>query len=92
MRTIVQLLKDKQSNGVSLGMTTLLYLVGTSVGPVLAGIFMQTNQAVLPLVGSFPAPQAYNLIFLTATLMSVLSIVLVGTITRRKAKPKIVMK
>ena len=71
-------------------MTTLLYLIGTSVGPVLAGIFMQANQTVLPLIGSFPSPQSYNLIFLTATLMSILSIVLVGTITRR-AKPKIVM-
>jgi MFS family permease len=89
---IVLVNTPKQSNGVSLGMTTLLYLIGTSVGPVLAGIFMQANQTVLPLVGSFPAPQAYNLIFLTATLMSILSIVLVGTITGRKAKPKIVMK
>jgi fucose permease len=82
----------KQSNGVSLGMTTLLYLIGTSVGPVIAGIFMQANQTVLPLIGSFPAPRAYDLIFLTATLMSILSIVMVGTITRRKAKPKVVMK
>ena len=82
----------KESNGVSLGMTTLLYLIGTSVGPILEGIFMQANQTVLPLIGSFPAPQAYNIIFLTATLMSVLSIVLVGTITRRRAKPKITMK
>ncbi|MGB8935003.1 MAG: MFS transporter [Candidatus Nitrosopolaris sp.] len=89
---IVLVNTPKQSNGVSLGMTTLLYLIGTSVGPVLAGIFMQANQAVLPLAGSFPAPQAYNLIFLTAALMSILSIVLVGTITGRKVKPKIVMK
>ena len=37
----------KQSNGVSLGMTTLLYLIGTSVGPVMAGIFMQANQAFI---------------------------------------------
>ncbi len=88
---IVLVNTPKQSNGVSLGMTTLLYLIGTSVGPVLAGIFMQANQTVLPLIGSFPAPHAYNLIFLTATLMSILSIVLVGTITRR-AKPKIIMK
>jgi hypothetical protein len=73
-------------------MTTLLYLIGTSVGPVIAGIFMQANQTVLPLIGSFPGPQAYNLIFLTATLMSVLSIVLVGTTARRKAKPEVVMK
>jgi MFS family permease len=82
----------KQSNGVSLGMTTLLYLIGTSVGPVIAEIFMQANQTVLPVIGSFPGPQAYNLIFLTTTLMSVLSIVLVGTTARRKAKPEVVMK
>jgi hypothetical protein len=53
---------------------------------------MQANQTVIPLIGSFPGPQSYNLIFLTAALMSILSIVLVGTITGRKAKPKIVMK
>src|SRR5438105_9523101 len=59
---IVLVNTPKQSNGISLGMTTLLYLIGTSVGPVLAGIFMQANQTVLPLIGSFPAPQSYNLI------------------------------
>jgi MFS family permease len=82
----------KQSNGVSLGMTTLLYLIGTSVGPVLAGIIMQANQIYLPHIGSFPAPQSYNLIFLSAVLMSIVSIALAGTITGRRAKPKIVMK
>jgi len=82
----------KQSNGVSLGMTTLLYLIGTSVGPVLAGIIMQANQIFLPRIGSFPAPQSYNLIFLAAVLMSIVSVVLAGTITGRRAKPEIVMK
>ena len=82
----------KQSNGVSLGMTTLLYLIGTSVGPVLAGVFMQANQTLLPFIGSFPAPQSYNLIFLTAVIMSVLSIILAGVMTGRKAKPEIVMR
>jgi hypothetical protein len=28
-------------------MTTLIYLIGTSVGPVIAGIFMQANQVLL---------------------------------------------
>ena len=81
-----------RSNGVSLAMTTLLYLIGTSVGPVLAGVIMQANQTLLPLIGSFPAPQSYNIIFLIATIMSVLSIVLVGTIAGRKAKPEIIVK
>jgi MFS family permease len=82
----------KQSNGVSLGMTTLLYLIGTSIGPVLAGLFMQANQIHLPLIGSFPSPQSYNLIYLTAALMSVLSVILVGTIAGRRTKPEIIKK
>ena len=88
----------KQSNGVSLGMTTLLYLIGTSVGPVIAGIFMQANQAFVKGVSSsggvslFPSAQSYNLIFLTAILLSIVSIVLVSNIKKRAPNPNIVMK
>ncbi|MGB8024230.1 MAG: MFS transporter, partial [Nitrososphaeraceae archaeon] len=55
----------KQSNGISLGMTTLLYLIGTSVGPVIAGICLQANQSFVKGISgsSFPASQSYNLIF-----------------------------
>jgi hypothetical protein len=91
----------KQSNGVSLGMTTLLYLIGTSVGPVIAGIFMQANQAFIKGISSssssadvslFPTAQSYNLIFLTAILLSIVSIVLVSNIKKRAPEPRIVMK
>jgi len=42
-------------------MTVLLYLIGTSVGPVIAGIFMQMYQTTIEgIVGSFPASQSYN--------------------------------
>ncbi|MGB6628641.1 MAG: MFS transporter [Nitrososphaeraceae archaeon] len=84
----------KQSNGVSLGMTTLLYLIGTSVGPVIAGIFMQANQAFVKGISgsSFPAPQSYNLIFVTATLLSVVSIVLAGSIKKKPSAPRIIIK
>lgn len=77
-------------------MTTLIYLIGTSDGPVIAGIFIQANQVFVKGVSSggasFPAPQSYNLIFLTATLLSIISIVLVGDIKKRAAKPRIVIK
>jgi len=76
-------------------MTTLLYLIGTSVGPVIAGIFMQANQAFIRGISgsSFPAPQSYNLIFLTATLFSVVSIVLAATIKKKgPSVPKVVIK
>jgi hypothetical protein len=84
----------KQSNGVSLGMTTLLYLIGTSVGPVIAGIFMQANQAFVKGISgsSFPAPQSYNIIFVTATLLSVVSIVLAGSIKKKPSAPRINIK
>jgi hypothetical protein len=77
-------------------MTTLIYLIGTSVGPVIVGIFMQANQVFVKGISSggvsFPAPQSYNLIFLTATLLSIISIVFVGDIKKRAAKPRIDIK
>ena len=69
----------KQFSGISLGMNLLIYLIGSSVGPVIAGIYLQANQIfVEPATGSisasFPSPESFNLIFITATLISVSSI------------------
>ena len=69
----------KQFSGISLGMNLLIYLIGSSVGPVIAGIYMQANQIfVEPETGSisasFPSPESFNLIFLTAALISVSSV------------------
>ncbi|HEX2230675.1 MAG TPA: MFS transporter [Nitrososphaeraceae archaeon] len=72
----------RQFSGISLGMTVLLNLIGGAVGPAIAGIYMQTNQVFIN--GSFyPSLQSYNLIFLTATLLSLVSIVLVLIIRKR---------
>ena len=74
----------KQFSGISLGMTLLIYLIGASVGPVIAGIYMEANQVSLqadkPIsptasTSSFPSSESYNLIFLTATLISGASVV-----------------
>jgi hypothetical protein len=56
-----------------------------SIGPAIAGIYMQTHQEVAKgaTTGSFPSAISYNLIFLTAALISVISITLV-IILRRK--------
>jgi MFS family permease len=72
----------RQFSGISLGMTVLLNLIGGAVGPAIVGIYMQTNQVFIN--GSFyPSLQSYNLIFLTATLLSLVSIVLVLIIRKR---------
>jgi MFS family permease len=67
----------RQFSGISLGMTVLFNLIGGSIGPAIAGIIMQTHQVILKdVVGSFPAPQSYDLIFLAIALTSLLPIVL----------------
>jgi MFS family permease len=75
-----------QFSGVSLGMSVVLFLIGSSVGPAIAGIYMQTHQEIAKGVnggGSFPSPLSYDLIFLTAAAISLLSVLLV-IILRRK--------
>lgn len=85
---IVLVSTPTQSNGISLAMT-VLYLIGTSVGPVIAGIFMQMYQTTIQgIVGSFAASQSYNLIFITAILMSMVFIVLFTIIIKMTAKSR----
>ena len=66
----------RKFSGISLGMTVLFNLVGGSVGPAVAGIYMQTNQVLIKNVGSYPSPESYNLIFLTIALASLIPIAL----------------
>jgi MFS family permease len=69
----------KQFSGVSLGMNLLIYLIGASVGPVIAGTFMQANQVSIEsgpnnISASFPSPESYDITFLAAALIAVISI------------------
>jgi MFS family permease len=73
----------RKFSGISLGMTVLFNLVGGSVGPAVAGIFMQTNQVLIKNLGSYPSPESYNLIFLTIALASFIPIALSIYIKKR---------
>lgn len=56
-------------------MNLLIYLIGASVGPVIAGTYMQSNQVLIESeTASFPSPESYDLTFLTAALISVASV------------------
>ena len=67
----------KQFSGISLGMTVLFNLIGASIGPAIAGIFMQGHQVIVRgFVGAFPSEESYTLIFLTLTLISFVTIIL----------------
>ena len=83
---VVLLSAPIQATGIALGMTLLLNLVGMSIGPSIAATFQQMYQGTVEGVAGeqFPTPDAYNLIFLTAALISVASIALALALARRK--------
>jgi len=88
---VIMLSTPKQDIGVSLGMSTLIRIVGASLGPAIAGMYMQTHKTTLAgVAGSFPNADSYNLIFLTATLVSCASIVLAIVLKQRLTKSPIV--
>lgn len=65
--------------GSSVGMTLVLDFIGMSIGPVIAGMYLQSNTEPLLKdneVTLFPSAEAYNLVFLTAALTSIIFIVL----------------
>jgi MFS family permease len=69
----------RQNSGISLGMASLMRIIGSSIGPALAAMYMESYQYVVNIGStehSFPTAEAYNLVFLTAAILSIVSIVL----------------
>lgn len=84
---VIMLNTPRQDMGVSLGMSTLIRIIGASIGPAMAGMFMEIHTVSLPgIVGTFPTPESYNLIFLAATLISCVSIGLSWMLRRQLIK------
>ncbi|MDQ3888446.1 MAG: MFS transporter [Thermoproteota archaeon] len=83
---VVLLSAPIQATGIALGMALLLNLVGMSIGPSIAAMFQQMYQGTIEgVVGEqFPTQDAYNLIFLTAALISLASIAFALALARRK--------
>lgn len=90
---VIMVATPKQNVGVSLGMSTLIRIIGASVGPAMAGMFMQTHKTSLPgIVGTFPTPDSYNMIFLIATIVSIASIGLAIFLSRSISKTAVHIK
>jgi MFS family permease len=83
---VVLLSAPIQMTGIALGMALLLNLVGMSIGPSIAAMFQQMYQGTVEgVIGEqFPTQEAYNLIFLTAALISLASVALGLALARRK--------
>ena len=78
--------------GIALGMTLLLNLVGMSLGPALSGAFQETYKGTVPgVAGFFPTDHAYNLIFITAALVSLASVVLALSVSKIRIRTETIM-
>ena len=79
----------KKFSGISLGMNLLIYLIASSVGTVIAGAYMQANQVTTNapngILSSYPSPESYNMIFLTATVISLASVIFAILLNRNKS-------
>jgi MFS family permease len=83
LMNIVLLATPYKNMVTSIGMTSLLRIIGSSVGPAVAGVLMQVGQInVQGHAGSYPAPESYTLIFLMAATMSILSVIMTLKIRR----------
>ena len=75
---IVAASAPEQYSGVAYGMTVLLFYIGMAIGPAIAGLYMQSHQISISTIAglslSYPSAESYNLIFLTAALISLISI------------------
>jgi MFS family permease len=86
---VIILSTPRQFSGISLGMTSLMRIVGASIGPALAGMYMQTNQTLLDVSGMvnyFPSALSFEFIFLSAVIVSVASIALAIILRQRVTK------
>ncbi|HZA07616.1 MAG TPA: MFS transporter [Nitrososphaeraceae archaeon] len=86
---VIILSTPRQFSGISLGMTLLMRIIGSAIGPALAGMYMQTHQSLLNVHGIaqyFPSAASFNMIFVSAVLFSIVSIVLAIILRQRVMK------
>ena len=84
---VIILSTPRQYSGVSLGISSLMRIIGASIGPAVAGMYMQSNQSILTVEGITRLfPESYNLIFLTAAIVSIVSIALAILLRERVTK------
>lgn len=85
-------------SGISLGMSVVVMIIGMSIGPIVAGLFMQSFQTtstaaalstatmttkIMSITTNHPSMIAYDLIFVTGILISICSIILAFKLRKR---------
>ncbi len=86
---VIILATPKEYTGISLGIATLVRIIGSAIGPALAAMYMQSSQTVIDigvLSRSYPSDFAFVMIFSTATVIAAGSIFLSVLLHRRASR------
>src|SRR5687768_1074934 len=79
----------KEFMGVSTGIGALLSFIGMAIGPALAGTYMHIfHMSIKDTGGLFPSLQSFNMIFLTAAVLSAVSLTFSLLLKRRTSMYK----
>jgi MFS family permease len=78
----------KEFTGISVGMGALLLFIGMAIGPALAGVYMGNQEMLEGVEGAYPSVGSYNLVFLTAGLLSAVSVGFALMLIRSRAAHK----
>lgn len=79
----------KEFLGISVGVATLFIFIGMSIGPALAGVYMEDRKTVEGIEGSYPSLASYNWVFLTSGLLSIVSLAFALLLRQRAARREI---
>lgn len=80
----------KEYTGTSVGVGALLFFLGMAIGPALSGIYIQMNQSSIEGIdGLFPSKESFNLIFLTAGILSIVSMINLFILKKRIPHKKV---
>jgi MFS family permease len=86
---VIILATPKEYTGISLGIATLVRIIGSAIGPALAAMYMQASQTVVDVGAvsrSYPSDFAFVMIFSSATVIAAGSIFLSVLLRRRASK------
>lgn len=79
---LVVSMSPKEFTGISVGVGALLLFIGMAIGPALAGVYMAEHETISGIKGSFPSLDSYNFVFLTAVLLSTVTIIFATLLKR----------
>jgi MFS family permease len=82
----------KEYTGISVGVGALLFFLGMAIGPALSGIYIQMNQSFIEGIdGLFPSKESFNIIFLTAGILSIGLMVNLFILKKRMTYKKLII-